>query len=252
MKHFHGTPISGSNVAQAQLLRGRFAFIPWKAPGSLEIAKAVSRGFAIDNSAFSFWSSGQSPDWKEYMDWAISLARSPRFEFAIIPDVIDGSEKENDELIQRWDRKCWSPVRVPGVPVWHLHESLDRLDRLVSGRFDMVSLGSSGEYASIGTEAWWCRMSEAFGVICDDDGRPKRRIHGLRMLAQNVVESFPFYSCDSTNMAQNGLATAMKNGRDNAAWGCEVLAGRIELIQSPETFDRGRCECNLPLWENKQ
>ena len=37
---------------------------------------------------------------------------------ATIPDVIDDSEEENDELLAKW------PF-CDGVPVYHLHESLD-------------------------------------------------------------------------------------------------------------------------------
>ena len=81
-------------------------------------------------------------------------------------------------------------------------------------------------------------MREAFEVICDEDGYPRRRIHGLRMLSEHIVAEFPFYSCDSTNVAQNGLRRALSLGRDDSAWGCEVDAGRIERVQSPSRYVR--------------
>lgn len=236
MKHYHGTPISGTKVAQAQVLRGRFAFIPWKAPGALPVAMEVCRGFAVDNSAFSFWTSGEKPDWREYIKWLKNFCRHPRFDFAVIPDVIDGSEKDNDELIKQWDRECWHPVRVHGCPVWHLHESLTRLEKLVCGRFDIVALGSGGEYSTPGSLAWEARMDEAFAVICDSDGWPRTRIHGLRMLRPDIVEAYPFYSCDSTNIAQNGLRQSLALGVDDSPWGSEVIAGRIERSMSPATW----------------
>jgi hypothetical protein len=235
MKHFHGTPISGTLVAQAQVLRGRFAFVPWKAPTALAVAMEVCRGFAVDNSAFSFWTNGETPEWPEYIKWVKGFCRHPRFEFAVIPDVIDGGEEENDDLIKQWDKACWHPVRVHGCPVWHLHESLERLERLVNGRYEIVALGSSGEYSNPGTETWSERMNEAFKVICEN-GEPRCRIHGLRMLRSEIVSAYPFYSCDSTNVAQNGKREALRHKSGDSIWGSEVIAHRIECVQSPERF----------------
>jgi hypothetical protein len=53
--------------------------------------------------------------------------RAPNFDFAIIPDVIDGDEAANDALINLWP---WIREKHMSAPVWHLHESLDRLMRL--------------------------------------------------------------------------------------------------------------------------
>ena len=44
----------------------------------------------------------------------------PGFDFAIIPDVIDGSEEENDDLLAEWRF-------FDGISVYQLHESPDRL-----------------------------------------------------------------------------------------------------------------------------
>ena len=46
-------------------------------------------------------------------------------------------------------------------------------------------------------------MAEAMGVLCDEQGRPKVQIHGLRMLDNTVFSHFPFSSADSTNVARN-------------------------------------------------
>lgn len=46
-------------------------------------------------------------------------------------------------------------------------------------------------------------MAEAMGAACDDDGRPRAKLHGLRMLDPRVFSCFPFSSADSTNVARN-------------------------------------------------
>jgi hypothetical protein len=63
-------------------------------------------------------------------------------------------------------------------------------------------LGSSGQFAQIGTPRWWGRMSEAMAVVTED-GIPVTRLHGLRMLDPVVFSHIPFASADSTNVARN-------------------------------------------------
>ena len=54
----------------------------------------------------------------------------PNFDCPVSPDVIDGDEAANDALLEEW---LWREI-VPqvGAPVWHLHESFERLDWLVA------------------------------------------------------------------------------------------------------------------------
>jgi len=80
------------------------------------IAAEYASSFALDNGAFSLWSAGQRrPAWDSYYRWVEAWRNHPGFDFAIIPDVIDGSEEENDDLLAEW------PF-FDGVPVYHLHE----------------------------------------------------------------------------------------------------------------------------------
>lgn len=245
MRHYHGTPIGGRRANADQFCDGRFVLIPWIRQEDLERAMAYSRGFMVDNSAFTFWKTqpDAKPQWSEYVKWCRSIARHPRFDFALIPDVIDGSEEDNDDLIAFWDKHAWHPVKIPACTVWHLHESFDRLERLVS-RHERVALGSSGDYATIGTDDWLERMDDAFDVIADDDGYPRAKIHGLRMLRSDVVLRYPFASCDSTNAVQNGAREAKKNCVD-ALWGQMTIARRIEAVVSPSRWIRTERQADL-------
>ena len=236
MKHYHGTPIGGTRASADEFSEQRLLLIPWKRPEDLPRALHISRGFMLDNSAFSFWTTGETPDWMDYIKWCRTLVNNPRFDFAIVPDVIDGTEKDNDDLIKLWDKKAYWPIKIIGCPVWHLHESLDRLAKLVR-RWDRVAIGSSGQWATPGVGAWWDRMYDAFDAICDEDGNPQAKIHGLRMLRGDIVSRFPFASCDSTNATQNGAKQGAQNGVD-ACWGRKTIARRIESVQSPATWVR--------------
>jgi hypothetical protein len=97
-----------------------------------------------------------------------------------------------------------------------------------------VAFGSSGDFAEIGTDAWWNRMYEAMNAACPF-GYPDAKLHGLRMLDPLVFSRFPFSSADSTNVARNiGIDQAWRGTYTpaNKAGRGIVIADRIEAFQS--------------------
>lgn len=238
MIHYHGLPITPATAA-LRAINGGHAFISFRHPDQLTLALDAAQSFAVDNGAFSAWKSGNPiEDWTLFYEWVGELHRYPAFDFAVIPDVIDGNENDNDELLEQWP---WIKVAPHiGAPVWHMHESLDRLNRLVSN-WPRICLGSSGDFAQIGTSKWWTRMAEAMNVICDKQGRPCVKIHGLRMLNPGVYTKFPFASADSTNIGQNiGIDSAWRGTytpptKESRA---ALMRERIESFQSPMFWNR--------------
>ena len=234
MIHYHGTPITPQTAA-ARALQAGHAFISFASPGDLNIAIEVCQSFAVDNGAFSAWKRG-SPvtNWLPYYEWVTTLHREPGFDFAVIPDVIDGTEAENDALVAEWPLPIWV-----GAPVWHMHESLERLVRLAS-QWPRVCIGSSGEYSTVGSAGWWECMNRALSSICDDRGKPVCKLHGLRMLNPKVFSKIPLASADSTNIARNigidkrwtgSYAPPTKEAR---AW---LIRERIEAVNGASSFD---------------
>lgn len=232
MIHYHGTPIT-PEYAAAQVLMGRHAMVSFAHPEQLPLLADICQSFALDNGAFSAWRSGKPiKDWTLFYEWVEQWRRHPGFDWYLVPDVIDGDEGENDELLAKANPDV-------GVPVWHLHESLDRLERLAF-HWPRIAFGSSGAFASIGTPQWWRRMDEAMEVVCDD-GRPRTRLHGLRMLDPKVFGAFPFASADSTNVARNvGIDQRWKGtyAPSSKAVRGLVLATRIEATQSAARWIR--------------
>lgn len=235
MIHYHGTPITPATAA-LRAIAGGHAFVSFQHPEQLGLALDVAQSFAIDNGAFSAWRSGKPvTDWSRFYEWVAELHRYPSFDFAVIPDVIDGNESANDALVDEWPWR--DRARHLGAPVWHLHESLGRLERLALA-WPRICLGSSGEFATVGTSAWYTRMSEAMDVICDRAGRPVCKLHGLRMLNPDVFTRFPFASADSTNIGQNiGIDSKWRGPytpptKESRA---QVMRDRIEAHQA-QTF----------------
>lgn len=197
MIHYHGGQITPITAA-AKLWRGRHAMVSFWNPEQIDVAADECQSFALDNGAFSAWKLGNPvADWNQYYDWVKRWKNHPGFDFAIIPDVIDGSEADNDRLIHEWPLS-----NLIGVPVWHMHEPLSRLQDLIKA-FQRVAIGSSGEYATIGNSKWWDRISEAMDMACTDEGVPRAKLHGLRMLNPRIFGEIPFSSADSTNIARN-------------------------------------------------
>jgi hypothetical protein len=226
--HYHGTPITPDKAA-AEILTGRHAMVSFANPQQIGLVADACHSFTVDNGAFSFWKSKKAVDWAAFYAWLNVWRHHPGFDWALIPDVIDGTEEDNDALIEQW------PFGVQGVPVWHMHESLDRLVQLVVD-WPRVALGSSGEFAQVGTKDWWVRMADAMDAICDTEGRPATKLHGLRMLNPRVFGALPLSSADSTNIARNiGIDQHWTKGNylppTKGSRGI-VMAHRIESKQS--------------------
>jgi hypothetical protein len=168
-------------------------------------------------------------DIQGYLKWVRDWNKHPGFDWALIPDEIEGDEADNDAHIEAWRD---ANLAVYGVPVWHLHESLDRLEKLAE-EWPTVALGSSGQWPIPGTLDWWKRMAEVMNAICDQ-GQPRTKLHGLRMMNPEVFRHLPLSSADSTNAGRNqskverfGMYRPLTNGLRAA-----VIASRVEAVNS--------------------
>jgi hypothetical protein len=150
----------------------------------------------LDNGAFSLWRSGKPVNWPRFYDWAAPWLDYPTT-WGVPPDAIDGCDASNDSLLLEWPFP-----RHKGRPVWHLHESLDRMERLLDEWPVGICIGSSGEYSEVGTQKWHRRIGEAWDRIAQAHAKTPW-IHMLRGLRVCRMGCYPFASCDSTDVARN-------------------------------------------------
>lgn len=214
MIKYYGTPVTPRNIF-FKALTDRNALISFANPQDIKVAFENCNKVILDNGAFSMWTKKKKTDWNKYYDW---VKEHSNRDFYFIPDVIDGSEIENDALLKD------NPFS-DGVPIWHIAESFERLERLASD-YDFIAFGSSGEYSELGTEKWHRRMNEAMRVVCNKDGEPQVKMHMLRCLNPKIFTKYPFFSGDSTNLARN-------HHRD----GWENILNRIEKYNSPKRYN---------------
>ena len=197
MIRYHGGPITPEPAALAAWKRSH-AMISFANPDQAALAFAVADTVAIDNGAWPIFAAGKGEiDIEAYLKFVATWYRHPAFDWCLIPDIIDGTEVDNDQRIADWPL----PKSI-SVPVWHMHESIEKLGSLCAG-FPRVAIGSSGEYVTIGTPRWWGRISEAMAVACNDEGYPNTKLHGLRQMDPEVFSVVPYSSVDSTNVARN-------------------------------------------------
>ncbi|WP_130100452.1 hypothetical protein [Siccibacter turicensis] len=196
--HYHGTPVWGdAGEVHRIAVSGAGAFVSYARPDQLLASIKYAHSVAIDNGAFSAWKRGLLIDWQKFYQWLIPHYHHPKVAFFVIPDVVEGGESDNDALIKKMPR-CF---RSKAVPVWHLHESLDRLAELCR-EWPRICFGSSGQYAVIRTQLWHRRMEDAFELIYGKHNF-NTLVHGLRMLDGRVLGNYPLSTADSTNLACN-------------------------------------------------
>ena len=234
MIHYHGGPI-GKGQAH-EFFRGRHALVSLQDKRDLAVIAEVSPSFIFDNGSFSVWKSGKKMDVEKYYMWVEDWQRHPGFDWALIPDVINGNEKENDKLIDDWPFK-----RHLGVPVWHLNESVGRLKHLA---FDWpsVALGST-EGMEPGSEKFWSRMAIILDAVCDERGRPGCKLHGLRMLDPDIFRFVPLASADSANAVLTSFQRSSGFGYyapTRESQKANIIADRIEAHNS------------APIWNPSQ
>lgn len=232
MIHYHGMSGAGTIQDMVNLSKGRHCFVSYASRSKLSLFASICSSFALDNGAFTVWKQGKQFDMSGYTDFVTEWMQHPAFDWAVMPDVIDGSEEENDALLNEWTL----PKHI-GVPVYHMHESFERLERLINN-YDYICLGSSGDYSHPNSKIWWSRMNKIMDVATDDLGKAKVRMHGLRMLNTRVFSKLPLKSADSTNAERNGLLVERFGMYPPPTRGqrAVVIADRVENEQSASTW----------------
>lgn len=180
---------------KARFLQGRHGLVSFEYQSSVEMAYDLCSSVVLDNGAYTHWKNGKGRiDYEAYVEWVRGWSSHPAHDWALIPDVIEGSEHENDEWVKRWPEDLW------GVPIWHSDEDPSRL-RTLCESCHTVALGSSE--ASPGSEVWWMQMKPALDAATDRHGRPLAKLHGLRMMDPRIFTSLPLSSADSTNAVRH-------------------------------------------------
>jgi len=132
---------------------------------------------------------------------------------------------------------------------WALN--LKKVLEQLANTYVRVCIGSSGEFATVGSQAWWSRIGQAMRILCDEMGRPMCKLHGLRMLDPAIFTKLPFASADSTNIGRNiGIDNNWKVGNylpPTKEMRAAVMRSRIESHNAPAVWGFHQVEQGLLL-----
>tara|TARA_R100000995_G_scaffold32942_1_gene14831 strand:- start:1065 stop:1742 length:678 start_codon:yes stop_codon:yes gene_type:complete len=212
MIHYHGTPLTPKS--ELLKLSGKHFCISYADARDSHFSLCYAQSIMWDNGAYTHYKQGKAPDWHGYYEWVESRLAHPHW--AVVPDVIDGTDSDNFNLAKKWPhRKDCSAV------VWHLHEPIEYIGKLLDLGFGKICFGSSRQYWQVGSIAWERRMDDAFNWLVKNGNLPW--IHMLRGLSL-CGDRWPFSSADSANVARNYKDLNI----------CpERMARRIDSIQNP-------------------
>ena len=238
MIHYHGLPITGVDQP-IFAMQGKHCMVSYANHAQVEMAAELCQSFTLDNGAFTAWKSGKEFDLEGLAEWVSKWCLHPSCDWYCLPDVIGGDEHDNAAIRARWFNLVSHTVWSSGAPIWHMHEPLEVLQGFLGWGAPCIAIGSSGEFSSVGAPRWWGRIAEAMEILCNSDGVPKAKLHGLRQLDPTVFSHIPYSSADSTNVARNvGLdvhwnSYAPKSRRLRA----QIMCERIESHASASRWN---------------
>lgn len=218
MIHYHGTPITP--MSELSKMAGKHFCVSFEDHRDIDWCVKNGQSVMLDNGAFSAFTKGKTIDFKAYEEWIEPYLYPPNW--AIIPDVIDGSVEEQKELMKMFSHL---PNHLVS-PVWHMSLPINWLLELADN-FPRFCFGSSGKYWQVGSSVWCRRADEAWNELTKRGH--KSWVHMMRGLAL-CGDVYPFASADSTNVA--------RNFKNKGSQMCpERMARRIDSIQSPLTWN---------------
>lgn len=215
MIHYHGIDLNPAN--ERYKLRGKHFCVSYAYPSPSKFALQYGQSVMWDNGAFSIHTRGEAVNWNNFYKW-VEDKLSP-VHWAVCPDIIGGLPSENYALA-----KSYPLNKNQAAVVWHLHEPLDQIGRLMDLGFGKLCFGSSGDYWQVGSERWEARVDSAWNWIVKRGPIPW--VHMLRGLSL-CGDRWPFASADSNNVAVNFKRNGISPDR---------MAQNIDAVQSPITW----------------
>lgn len=155
-----------------------FSFAAGASENCWRMAKEFGMSVLLDSGAFSAWSRGLAINIDDYANYITN--KKPSFYFNL--DVIGDSEatKLNQSYLES--------LGLSPIPIFHLGEPFETLDQL-SKKYKIIGLGGTVGKSLQARKKW---LSLVYA------GWPDVDFHGLGITHNDLLDSYPFYSVDST------------------------------------------------------
>lgn len=215
-------------MADPEPFSALFSYWYYKSDGAFgkvtdALKRAAQRGqpvrVLVDSGAFSADTQGHRITTDEYAGWlrdTVVPEWGPWLVGCLNLDVLR-------DPVASWTN--WSRLRTLGhdtIPVTHMGDGIEVLDRYVDAGADYVALGAMVGKSITRKVRWAAHVHKHVLTV-----HPDARLHGLGLAAQSLVERLPWFSVDST--AISGTVTR---------WGTLPLydpdVGKLVLVRLPD------------------
>lgn len=215
MIHYHGTPITPK--AKLDGMKGKHLCVSFADRRNADWCIKNAQSIMWDNGAYTSYTKGKPFRKEKYINWLDDKLYAANW--AVIPDVIDGSVEDQKEMASDWPY----PKHLSAI-VWHMGLSLDWLKEIID-TYPKFCFGSSGKYWKVGSPEWAKRADQAWEIIDKSNARPwVHMMRGLKLSKRH----WPFASADSTNVARHFKELKSQCPKE--------MSDRIDSVQPPIKF----------------
>ena len=141
----------------------------------------------LDSGAFSAFSQKTKINIDQYADF-IHKHKADLNVYANLDSIGDPqqTQKNQDYL----EAQGLNPL-----PVFHYGENIKILEGLIE-KYDYIALGGMVPIPSKTLIHW---LDFVWEYLCDEEGRPKIKVHGFGMTTRHLIKRYPWFSIDSTS-----------------------------------------------------
>lgn len=151
-----------------------------------------------------------NPEFTQYLDdyCAFLFDHEDDLEFYVNVDIIYNPEATLE--VQAYMESCG----LNPIPVFHYGEPIELLRHYIDN-YEYIGVGGLGQKASV--QSYIEFGDRVFKEVCNKHGTPRVKVHGFAMTAFQLMERYPWYSCDSstwTSLSRNGWTRFPRLQRD--------------------------------------
>jgi len=176
----------------------------WHYVGKQQYVEAMRTNGAkifLDSGAFSAHTLGVTLRVEDYCQYIVDNLDIIRFEDgAMMASVLDGiGDARQTGINQDRMEEILRPYGLKPLPCFHAGEPEEYLEWYVT-RYDYITLGGMVGASTQQLMIWLDRVWNKY--LMDGSGRPKLKVHGFGITSRALMESYPWYSCDSSSWIQ--------------------------------------------------
>jgi len=152
----------------------------------------------LDSGAFSSFTQGVALDVRVYCDYIKRNMDIIRFDDGVMmASVLDAI----GDPLETYRNQLWmESLGVRPLPCFHANEDERYLEHYVKN-YEYITLGGMVGASSKQLMNWLDRIWDRY--LVDGAGRPRCKVHGFGITAVPIMQSYPWWSCDSSSWIQS-------------------------------------------------